>query len=93
MPVGAHWIDKVAMRAPERLWERVETRGVVRFVAFGHVHQRFRAECGGVSVLACPSSAANSLPATERFSSGETTPLARWFLLGQKDFRTGYLAP
>jgi len=65
----------------------------VRFVAFGHVHQRFRRNRDGVAVLACPSTAANSLPATERFSAGDTTPLARWFLLGPERFHSGYLAP
>jgi Icc protein len=93
MPVGAHWIDKVGMRAPERLWDRIGDQSPVRFVAFGHVHQRFRADSGGVKVLACPSTAANSLPGTERFTPGETTPLARWFVLQPDRFRTGYLAP
>lgn len=79
--VGAAWIDKVPLREPEALWNRVGAVPGVRFVAFGHVHQRFRARYRGVRCLAGPSTAANSLPATERFTPGEVTPMARWFVL------------
>lgn len=91
VPVGASWIDRVGMRAPERLWGRI-ARVRPQFIAFGHVHQRFRQSFEKVEVLACPSSAANSHPRTDRFSPGETTPLARWFVLWQGGFRSGYLA-
>ncbi|MGK7295674.1 MAG: metallophosphoesterase [Candidatus Wenzhouxiangella sp. M2_3B_020] len=93
VPVEAAWIDKVGMREAERLWMALERSGAVRFIAFGHVHQRFRADRAGMAALACPSTAANTIPATLKFAGNETTPLARWFVLGQNDFRTGYLAP
>ena len=91
-PVGAAWIDKVGMRSAERLWARLQELPSARFVAFGHVHQRFRQHIKGIKCLACPSTAANSLPATPRFTPGETTPMARWFVLGDRGFHTGYLA-
>ena len=91
-PVGAAWIDKVGMRAAERLWARIGKLPSVRFIAFGHVHQRFRQQVEGVECLACPSTAANSLPATARFTAGETTPMVRWFELNETGFRSGYLA-
>lgn len=93
VPVGAHWIDKVGLRESDRLWSALGRAEAVRFVAFGHVHQRFRRRHRGVEVLAGPSTAANTLPATEKFTPGETTPLARWFVLEQERFHTGYLAP
>jgi Icc protein len=92
IPVGARWIDRVGMRETARLWEQVAGRTPPRFIAFGHVHQRFRQSVDGVEVLACPSTAANSHPRTERFSPGETTPMARWFVLGKQGFRSGLLA-
>src|SRR6056297_941165 len=91
-PVGAAWIDKVGMRSPGRLWARMRELPSARFIAFGHVHQRFRQQVEGIDCLACPSTAANSLPATPRFTHGETTPMARWFVLGEDNFRSGYLA-
>ena len=92
VPIGARWIDRVGMRVPERLWERIATGTRPRFIAFGHVHQRFRQTFDGVEVLACPSTAANSHARTDRFSPGETTPMARWFVLEHRDFSSGYLA-
>ena len=93
VPVGAAWIDRVGMRETGRLWSRLRALDSVRFIGFGHVHQRFRHTIEGVECLACPSTAANSLPATERFTPGETTPMARWFVLNETDFHSGYLAP
>lgn len=90
--VGAHWIDKVGMRRPERLWQRIESGPKPAFVAFGHVHQRFRRMVDGVECLAGPSSAANSLPGTTRFTAGEITPMARWFRFEDQIFRSGYLS-
>ncbi|MFN2334299.1 MAG: metallophosphoesterase [Wenzhouxiangellaceae bacterium] len=91
--VGAAWIDKVGMRHRQRLVDAVRARPEVRFVAFGHVHQRFRAHYRQVEWLACPSTAANSKAATPRFAAGETTPMARWFVLSGQHFNAGYLAP
>jgi Icc protein len=90
--VGAHWIDKVGMRHPERLWQRIEAGPRPAFIAFGHVHQRFRQRHRGVECLAGPSSAANSLAGTPRFTAGEITPMARWFRLADRGFRSGYLS-
>lgn len=92
LPVGAHWIDKVGMRAPERLWDRVEAGPRPAFIAFGHIHQRFRRRHAGVECLAAPSTAANSLPGTPRFTAGESTPMARWFRFDREDFRSGLLS-
>lgn len=92
VPVGAAWIDKVGMRSPERLWARVRKLPSARFIAFGHVHQRFRRQVEGVECMACPSTAANSLPGTPRFTPGETAPMGRWFVLAENGFHSGYLA-
>ncbi|MGB0513845.1 MAG: metallophosphoesterase [Wenzhouxiangellaceae bacterium] len=93
VPVGARWIDRVGMRESGRLWNRLRAGPRPRFIAFGHVHQRFRCRIQGVDVLACPATAANSRPGTERFTPGEITPMARWFVLQPDHYRTGYLTP
>lgn len=90
--VGAAWIDKVGMRSTERLWARLRDLPMAKFIAFGHVHQRFRQPADGMDCLACPSTAANSFAATDRFTAGETTPMARWFVLGETEFHSGYLS-
>ena len=94
LPVGAAWIDKVPLREPLRFWAAVGAAGGADFVAFGHVHQRFRARYRGTRCLAAPSSAANSLPGTPRFTAGEITPMARGFELDTSGrWRSGLLAP
>lgn len=93
MPVGADWIDKVPLESPETFWQAVEAAGNIRFIGFGHVHQRFRARHRGVDCLAAPSTAANSWPRTQRFSAGEKTPMARWYVLEPSgDYNSGLLA-
>lgn len=91
-PVGAEWIDKVGMRNREIPWRALAANPEIRFVAFGHIHQRHRRQVDGLELLACPSTAANSLPGTGKFEPGETTPLARWFVLEPDGFRSGYLS-
>lgn len=91
VPVGAAWIDRVGLRNPERLWARLAARSAVEFIAFGHVHQRFRATRQGIECLACPSTAANSLAGQPRFAPGETTPMARWFVLEPHCWRSGLI--
>lgn len=93
IPVGAAWIDKVPLDPPDPLWQAVNAAGNVRFIGFGHVHQRFRARRHGVDCLAAPSTAANSLPRTERFTAGEKTPMARWYTLhADTGFNSGLLS-
>lgn len=92
VPVGAAWIDKVPLEAPQRFWNALEAHRPVRFVAFGHVHQRFRRSHRGVECLAAPSTVANSLSGTERFAPEPSGPLARWFVLYENgNWRSGYL--
>lgn len=96
LPVS-QWIDRVKLEHAERLWQRLEGLPRLGFVAFGHVHQRFRAHyprkvLDAVECLAAPSTAANSVPGTEKFVPEPGGPMARWFVL-QADarYRSGYL--
>lgn len=92
VPVGAAWIDKVMLRQPHRLFEAVGAVEEIRFLSFGHVHQRFRSRQHDLELMAGPSSVANSQPGTRRFAAGEISPLGRWFVLEGETWRTGYLS-
>ena len=54
----------------------------VRCVLWGHVHQDFRAVRKGVHLLGGPSTVANSLPRTRKFSLDLEGPSCRWLELG-----------
>ena len=97
LPVSP-WIDRVPLQKPEQLWRQLRDIPEAQFVAFGHVHQRFRSshvlgEDRSIECLAAPSTAANCLPGTDRFIPEHSEPMARWFVLGSNgDYRSGLLS-
>lgn len=82
VPVGAAWIDRYPLEEPEALFEVLDAEPRLRAVVWGHVHQDFRAERNGVLLLGSPSSVANSLPGTRRFTPDHAGPACRWLELG-----------
>ncbi len=92
LPVGAAWIDRFRLEAPEQLFSVLDEDQGVRSVVWGHIHHAFEAERNGVRLLGAPSSVANSLPATARFELDERGPACRWLeLTGQGKVETGVL--
>lgn len=80
--VGSPWIDRYRLADPGPLLELIERHRSVRGMVWGHVHQEFETRHGNARLLACPSTAANSLPGTERFTSDPAGPAGRWLNLG-----------
>lgn len=78
--IGSPWIDKYPLIENHRLWDRLDA-GIVRAVAFGHVHQLFEGEHHGIACLSAPSTVANSHPGTDTFTPDASGPAARWFEL------------
>jgi Icc protein len=79
--IDAAWIDRYMLQEPGELLRLLEVHEQIRGVVWGHVHQAFAAAAGHVQMLSCPSSAANSLPATRQFQHDPTGPACRWLLL------------
>lgn len=79
--MGSPWIDRYALQSPEALLRLVEEHANVRCVVWGHVHQHFEGICRAARLLACPSTAANSLPGSERFTADPAGPACRWLEL------------
>lgn len=84
VPVASPWIDRYALEpgGAERLLALLERDGRVRCVTWGHVHQDFRAERGGMRMLGAPSTVANGVPGREKFTLDEAGPACRWLVLG-----------
>jgi Icc protein len=92
VPVGASWIDRYALEAPQWFFNVIDQVPGTRCIAWGHVHHDFRARRKGISLLGAPSSVANSLPETERFSLDPAGPACRWLeLSGDGGVDTGIL--
>jgi Icc protein len=94
VPVGASWIDRYRLESPQQFLRVAEQTADTRCIVWGHVHHDFRLERKGCLLLGAPSSVANSLPGTERFSLDPSGPSCRWLELspdGRVD--TGILYP
>jgi Icc protein len=82
VPMGAEWIDRYPLERPDALLELLDRHPRVRCVVWGHVHQDFEARRDGMLLLGSPSTVANSLPGTEKFSLDLGGPACRWLELG-----------
>lgn len=92
VPVGATWIDRYMLQNPGALLDLVEEHEQVVGVLWGHVHQAFETRLAATRLLACPSTAANSKPATEKFEHDPAGPACRWLQLHpQGQIETGLL--
>jgi len=83
LPVGSAWIDRIGLRDPQRLFGLLDRHpGKVRFIAFGHVHQRFEGMHRGVLCLATPSTCVQFAPGAREFAADPTRlPGYRWIEL------------
>lgn len=68
LAVGSAWIDRIALREPEKFLAAVATNPAIQVVAYGHIHQVHAATVNGTDYLSAPSTAVNSLPGRERFT-------------------------
>jgi Icc protein len=78
---GSAWIDRHMLESPGPLLKLIEDHDWIRGVVWGHVHQAYGSRCGRARMLACPSTAANSLPDTPRFELDPAGPACRWLQL------------
>lgn len=79
--MAAPWIDRYALEAPARLFKVIDGNKRIRCITWGHVHQEFQTERKEVLLLGSPSTAANSLPNTKKFTLDLAGPACRWLVL------------
>jgi Icc protein len=79
--IGSPWIDKYPLLQPQLLLQMIDRYANVKAVAWGHVHQAFATERNGTVMLGGPSSAINSLPGAQKFTTDQTGPACRWLAL------------
>lgn len=80
VPVGSAWMDAMALKNPEALFERLDS-AEVRAVICGHVHQEFTGRHQGIPVLTTPSTGFQLLPDQPEFAEDLRPPGFRWILL------------
>ena len=81
VPVNGPWIDRYGLENAEDLFGVLDSDPRVRCICWGHVHQDFRTERGETLLLGSPSTVANSLPKSEKFTLDLVGPSYRWLEL------------
>lgn len=77
VPVAAPWIDRHALKHPGGFLGLIDREPRVRCVVWGHIHHHFAEDRDGVLFLGAPSTAANSLARSQRFSPDPAGPACR----------------
>lgn len=82
VPVGSAWIDTQMIANASAFWDIVDQADSVRAVIFGHVHQNYARNHGGVRVLGTPSTCFQFRPNTRDFAlDAQRQPGYRWLRL------------
>jgi Icc protein len=79
IPLESRWLDGVALKNPEPLFDIIDRFDSVRAVVWGHVHQAFEGRRGGVGLYACPSTCVQFEPRSADFAVCDSAPGYRWF--------------
>lgn len=75
--MGSKWLDTVGMDNGAEFLERIAASGKVRLAIFGHVHQPYDAEHGGVSIVATPSTCRQFAQGSDDFAVDDNPPAYR----------------
>lgn len=81
VPLGSAWLDTVGLKNAEAFLERLSDSGRVRLAVFGHVHQEYDAEHGGVRIIGTPSTCRQFKPKSDKFAVDDRPPAYRRFTL------------
>ena len=74
VPMGSAWLDALAVDNADRFFRVLDAHSNVRAICFGHVHQEFKAERRGVSLLGTPATGAQFVPHADSFGIDAARP-------------------
>jgi len=75
--MGSKWLDTVGLDNGSEFLERVAASGKVRLAIFGHVHQPYDADHGGVRIIGTPSTCRQFAPGSDDFAVDDGPPAYR----------------
>lgn len=81
VPIDCAWMAPIGLRNAGALFEILEGYPQVRALLWGHVHQEWDRQRGGVRLLASPSTCIQFAPGSEDFTVSEQQPGYRWLRL------------
>ena len=74
MPVGSAWLDEVGLDDADALLSVLGRHPAVRGVLWGHVHQVYDQEHGGVRMMGTPSTCYQFVPGQDLFGLEDSAP-------------------
>jgi Icc protein len=77
VPMGSKWLDTVGLDNGAEFLHRVAASGKVRLAIFGHVHQPYDADHGGVRIIGTPSTCRQFARGSDEFAVDDTPPAYR----------------
>ncbi|GAB6043801.1 phosphodiesterase [Endothiovibrio diazotrophicus] len=80
--VGSRWMDELGLENGAALIAALRGRRRVKGVLFGHVHQAFEGQAGGVPLFGVPATSVQFLPGADEFALDERPPGYRRLILG-----------
>jgi len=81
VPMRSAWLDRIALDNSQEFFAVLDRYSNVHAVIWGHVHQGFETEHGGVRLLATPSTCVQFLPRAAQFTLDDKPPAMRWLTL------------
>ncbi|CAG8864056.1 3',5'-cyclic adenosine monophosphate phosphodiesterase CpdA [Pseudomonas fluorescens] len=81
VPIDCAWMASIGLRNADALFTVLEGHPQVRALLWGHVHQEWDQQRGGVRLLASPSTCIQFAPGCEDFTVSEQKPGYRWLRL------------
>jgi 3',5'-cyclic-AMP phosphodiesterase len=75
--MSSRWLDTIGISNADQLLSVIDEHPNVRALAWGHVHQYYDGQHGGVRLLATPSTGAQFLPRSDHFAIDQRPPAYR----------------
>ena len=75
--MGSRWLDTVGLDNGQEFLEKIAVSGKVRLAIFGHVHQPYDTDHGGVSIIATPSTCRQFAQGSDDFAVDDNPPAYR----------------
>ena len=87
--MNSKWLDTVGLADGDEFLQRTRAPGKVRLAIFGHVHQEYEADHGGIRIIATPSTCRQFARGSEEFAVDDNPPAYRRItLMDGGDFDT-----
>jgi Icc protein len=90
LPVGSRWMDTMALKNPDQLFDLLSRHPQVKGILCGHIHQEFKGEHNGIKLLGTPSTCIQFVPGQDDFGIDAYPPGYRWLeLTPEGEIKTG----